>query len=135
MLKVFGLPASAEPDLRLWYDSFERALANFTHDPAISRQAQANVEELNRLLQARIDAARGSHADDLLGRVVSDRSDAALSDAHLWSSVVCASAWKAADNSSTVSSREPCASRRRRRLSRTAAITGTFNRSNASGRR
>jgi cytochrome P450 len=80
ILDVFGLPASAEADLRVWYDSFERALANFTHDGRVAAEARRNVAHFHRRLQAQIDAVRGAVGDDLLTRVVNQPAGEALSD-------------------------------------------------------
>jgi cytochrome P450 len=79
ILSVFGLPHTAEPLLRSWYDSFERALANFTRDPAVAALAQANVVQFHELLQSHIDRVRGTGDDDLLSRLV-NQSDECLSD-------------------------------------------------------
>jgi cytochrome P450 len=80
ILAVFGMPASAETELRVWYDSFERALANFTGDVQVAATAEFNVVLFHRRLQAQIDAVRGRQASDLLSRVVNPVNGELLSD-------------------------------------------------------
>jgi cytochrome P450 len=80
ILSVFGLPHTAEPQLRSWYDSFEHALANFIRDPTVAALAQANVVLFHELLQNHIDRVRGRGGDDLLSRVVNQSDDDRLSD-------------------------------------------------------
>lgn len=62
MLSLLGLPLEHEPSLRSWYDSFERALANFTWDAAIRLAARANVERFRRLIRERVQYFR-QHPD------------------------------------------------------------------------
>jgi cytochrome P450 len=56
MLLLCGLPAGAEPRMRRWYDSFEAALANFSHDPAIRQTARQSVAEFHALLDAQLES-------------------------------------------------------------------------------
>jgi cytochrome P450 len=56
MLRLCGLPAQAETQMRGWYDSFEAALANFTGDPAIRGRAQRSVAEFHSRLDDAIDS-------------------------------------------------------------------------------
>lgn len=80
ILDVFGMPDSAETDLRVWYDSFERALANFTGDAQVAAAAERNVARFHHRLQAQIDAVRERPAGDLLSRVVNPVNGEPLSD-------------------------------------------------------
>jgi cytochrome P450 len=52
MLLAVGLPSALEPRMRGWYDSFERALSNFTHDPAVEAEAARAVSELREAIDA-----------------------------------------------------------------------------------
>jgi len=70
ILAVFGMEASAEADVRAWYDSFERGLANFTGDTAVAEAAECNVVRFHDRLQAQIDAVRWTDGADLLSQVV-----------------------------------------------------------------
>lgn len=80
MLGVFGLPARDEPLLRCWYDSFERALANFTGDAAVRGAAVVNVEAFHALLQDALDRARSAPSTTLLSMLARQPAERALSD-------------------------------------------------------
>jgi len=80
ILLVCGLPASAEPRMRRWYDSFEAALANFTRDPAIRAAARRSVQEFHGLLDEAIATARGSSSDTLIARLANAPPADRLSD-------------------------------------------------------
>ena len=56
MLLLCGLPAGAEACMRRWYDSFEAALANFSHDPAIRETARQSVAEFHALLDTQLES-------------------------------------------------------------------------------
>lgn len=58
MLSLLGLPLEHEPSLRSWYDSFERALANFQWDAAIRTAARDNVERFRQLIRERVEHFR-----------------------------------------------------------------------------
>ena len=58
MLSLLGLPLEHEPSLRRWYDSFERALANFQWDAEIRTAARDNVERFRRLIRERVEHFR-----------------------------------------------------------------------------
>jgi cytochrome P450 len=58
MLSLLGLPLEHEPSLRTWYDSFERALANFQWDAAIRTAARDNVERFRQLIRERMEHFR-----------------------------------------------------------------------------
>jgi cytochrome P450 len=58
MLSFFGLSLEHEPDFRVWYDSFERALANFDWESSIQVAAKENVQRLCILIRDRIEYFR-----------------------------------------------------------------------------
>lgn len=70
ILLVCGLPASAEPQMRRWYDSFEAALANFTGDANIREAARRSVGEFHTLLDAAIDSVKEADERSLLACLV-----------------------------------------------------------------
>lgn len=80
MLAMFGLPFSEEPRVRHWYDSFEEALANFRHVPAIRANARKNVSEFHALLQQHIAAIAGKRAGTLLSELVNKPAPERLTD-------------------------------------------------------
>lgn len=55
MLLTFGLPLEVEPQLRVLYDSFEKALANFTGVSEVRDLAKDNVVKLHLLFDSVID--------------------------------------------------------------------------------
>jgi cytochrome P450 len=70
ILLVCGLPSTAEPQMRRWYDSFEAALANFTGDLGIRESARHNVAEFHALLDTAIDSVMAIDEDSLLAHLV-----------------------------------------------------------------
>jgi cytochrome P450 len=70
MLLVCGLPATAEGQMRRWYDTFEAALANFTGDPAVSAAARSSVREFHALLDDAISVGSGFNEHSLVARLV-----------------------------------------------------------------
>lgn len=80
ILRLFGLAAEAEADLRQWYDAFEAALANFTRDPAVRARAAEHVVEFHALVQAGIDRVRAVPGGDLLSAVVHARDNTLTDD-------------------------------------------------------
>ncbi len=70
ILLVCGLPPQAEPQMRLWYDSFEAALANFTGDQEIRDAARRSVAEFHKLLDIAIQSTVGADDNSLLARLV-----------------------------------------------------------------
>jgi cytochrome P450 len=80
MLIVCGLPLSIEPRLRLWYDSFERALANFSGDPAIRSEARASVTAFHEMLRAALASAGELDPSSLLRILAQQRPEERLSD-------------------------------------------------------
>lgn len=80
MLLLCGLPATIEPQMRRWYDSFEAALANFTGDHQIRENARRSVAEFHSLLDAAIDSTTSLDSKSLLARLVRAPADARLSN-------------------------------------------------------
>jgi cytochrome P450 len=80
ILLVCGLPPTAERQMRRWYDSFEAALANFTHDPQVNALAKHSVQEFHALLDDAIRNAVAFNAHSLLARLVSTPIPERLSD-------------------------------------------------------
>jgi cytochrome P450 len=70
ILRVCGLPTTAERQMRRWYDTFEAALANFTGDPSVSAAARSSVREFHTLLDDAISAGGGSDEHSLVARLV-----------------------------------------------------------------
>jgi cytochrome P450 len=54
MLSFFGLPLEQERNLRFWYDSFEKALANFDWDASVRAAAKDNVDQFSTLIREHI---------------------------------------------------------------------------------
>jgi cytochrome P450 len=80
VLELFGFDASNETSLRIWYDDFEKALANFSWNEGVRSRARNSIEAFHTLLQNQIDRVRKCPGDDLLSRVVQEASDARLAD-------------------------------------------------------
>jgi cytochrome P450 len=83
ILDLFGIDASHEPSLRIWYDDFEKALANFSWNEGVRSRARIAVVAFHTLLHAQIDRVRKCPGDDLLSRVVQDASDTQLTDGEI----------------------------------------------------
>lgn len=60
MLSMFGLAPEEEPRLRGWYDSFEKALSNFTWDEDIRTAGRESAAHFIALIQQYLDALRSS---------------------------------------------------------------------------
>jgi len=80
MLAVFGLPPEDEPLLRQWYDTFERALANYTWDEQIRSDARVCVGEFKSHLLSRIDALRAAPDESLLAALAATEGEGKLTD-------------------------------------------------------
>jgi len=80
ILIACGLPVTAEPYIRQWYDSFEAALANFTLDPSVRLRAQRDVAALHELLQSEIRPAAGPVDASLLAGLINAPSGQRLGD-------------------------------------------------------
>jgi cytochrome P450 len=81
MLSLFGLPQSAEAHLRRWYDSFEKALTNFSWNPIIRKNAQICVREMHEYFQKNIDLLRKSPDDhSLLSLLVNSKDNDKMTD-------------------------------------------------------
>ena len=70
ILLICGLPATAERQMRRWYDRFEAALANFTRDPAVSAAARSSVVEFHALLDEAIAGGASAGEHTLVARLV-----------------------------------------------------------------
>lgn len=84
MLSMFGLALEEESHLRKWYDSFEKALSNFTWDEEIRAAGRESVGHFMALIQQYLDSLRssGQVPDDstLLGALLRMPDDDRLSD-------------------------------------------------------
>lgn len=81
ILLAFGMPLEGEPLMRRWYDSFERALANFEGDAAVQAQARSDVAEFHAFLDEAMAAARaGRSGDGLLATLVNAPDTQRLAD-------------------------------------------------------
>jgi cytochrome P450 len=78
ILIACGLPLSAEARIRQWYDSFEAALANFTHDQAVQLRAQRDVTAFHELLDVEMQAAADRLDASLLAGLVNAPADSRL---------------------------------------------------------
>jgi len=83
MLSVFGLPAASEPRLRVWYDSFERALANFTGDPAVRAAGKRDVAHFHDFLDEEIGRSPAADRHGLLHDLVAMQAPERLSDGEI----------------------------------------------------
>ncbi len=80
MLTLFGLVPDEERHLRLWYDSFEQALANFTWDEAIRVAARKNVASFHHLLAVNMERVAREPDDSFLSTLVNAPAEDRLSD-------------------------------------------------------
>ncbi len=76
ILDFFGIADRLEPSMRQWYDSFEKALSNFKHDPAIEAHAKKNVGHFMDMLQQQL--AGENHSEFLT--VLSSIADMSTED-------------------------------------------------------
>jgi cytochrome P450 len=83
MLRVFGLPGESEPRLRSWYDSFERALANFTGDPAVRAEGKRDVADFHAFLDDEIARSPIADRQGLLHDLVGAAPAGRLSDGEI----------------------------------------------------
>ena len=60
MLSMFGLAPEEESRLREWYDSFEKALSNFTWDEGVRAAGRASAADFIALIQHYLDLLRSS---------------------------------------------------------------------------
>lgn len=80
VLSIFGMPPEGEAIMRRWYDAFERALANFTHDPQIRLEAQRNVSEFHQYLDGAMRQVAPGGQEFLLAALVNAPRESRLSD-------------------------------------------------------
>lgn len=78
ILIACGLPLSAEPLIRQWYDSFQAALANFARDQAIRDQAHRNVVAFHDLLENEMRTDKEQRDECLLGGLIHASPDTRL---------------------------------------------------------
>jgi len=87
MLSLFGLSLAEEVQLREWYDSFEKALSNFTWDEDIRSVGKQNAEYFMALIQKYLEATRLSpeagEKNTLLGALLAAPDSVRLSDAEI----------------------------------------------------
>jgi cytochrome P450 len=87
MLSLFGLSLAEEAQLRKWYDSFEKALSNFTWDEDIRSVGKQNAAHFLALIQNYLDAMRLSpeagEENTLLVALLAAPKSARLSDAEI----------------------------------------------------
>jgi len=60
MLSMFGLALDEEARLREWYNSFEKALSNFTWDASIRAQGRESASQFMALIQQYLGSLRSS---------------------------------------------------------------------------
>lgn len=70
MLLLCGMPASIEPQMRRWYDSFEAALANFAGNPRVRERARQSVVEFHAMLDAAMISMGQTDEHTLLAHLV-----------------------------------------------------------------
>ncbi|MDT9598482.1 cytochrome P450 [Sphingosinicella sp. GR2756] len=63
ILAAFDMPLEDEPSMRLWYDSFERALQNFTWQDDVRDRARDHVGQFHAYVQAFLNRVRDGDAD------------------------------------------------------------------------
>jgi len=84
MLSLFGLGLDEEATLRRLYDSFERALSNFTWDESIRKDGKQSAVGFHTLVQSYLDRMRADAnsrpAGSLLASLLEADEDRALSD-------------------------------------------------------
>lgn len=80
ILAVCGFPLALEPQMRIWFDSFERALANFTGDTETRDAAKKHVTEFHATMAESIEAARGTAQSSVLAKLVNAPGSERLSD-------------------------------------------------------
>lgn len=80
ILHVFGLPQTAAPQLRIWFDVFEKALANFSGDEQIKAAAAGSVAQLHAFLMDGIAKVRGKANAGFLAELVNQPEERRLTD-------------------------------------------------------
>jgi cytochrome P450 len=80
ILSLFGLPAEDEPLVRRWYDSFEKALANFTWDEEVRAASQHASAQFHAWLQAHLETKRSQGDGKLLSHLLAIETPRPLSD-------------------------------------------------------
>lgn len=80
VLTLFGFDPAVEPQMRQWYDCFERALSNFAREEQPRRLAREAAAEFDILFRNRIEEARSHPGNDLLSSVIRAEPSDRLSD-------------------------------------------------------
>jgi cytochrome P450 len=80
ILAVFGMPVEDEPLMRGWYNSFEKALANFTWNEQVRAAARKSVAEFHDYLGDAIRNARSRADGSLLAELVNAPDSERLED-------------------------------------------------------
>jgi cytochrome P450 len=84
ILLALGLPLDAESHMRRWYDSFERALSNFSGSEPVRAEALKNVAECHEFLSGYMQrAAEEGGNGSLLGKLVNASTPQRLTDAEI----------------------------------------------------
>jgi len=87
MLSLFGLSLAEEVRLREWYDSFEKALSNFTWDEDIRSVGKLNAAHFMALIQSYLEGMRSSpeagEGNTLLGALLAVPDSVRLSDVEI----------------------------------------------------
>ena len=83
ILAAFGMPVEDEPLMRRWYNSFEKALANFTWDEQVRAEARKSVAEFHDYLGDAIRNARSCADGSLLVELVNAPESERLADAEI----------------------------------------------------
>lgn len=79
MLAVFGLPREDEPLLRVWYDAFEAALANYSWDSDVRAKGKAGVAAFKAHLAKRLDEGAAAGGASLLAALAHAEGEHRLS--------------------------------------------------------
>jgi cytochrome P450 len=83
MLALFGMPLEGEVRMRSWYDSFERALSNFTHDDEVRHVARAAVRQFHDHVDEGIRMVANRSEPNLLSMLVNAPAPERLSRAEI----------------------------------------------------
>ena len=84
ILLTFDMPLVDEPLMREWYDSFERALANFTWDGSIRQQARTHLSSFNDHVLGHLHQVKaGKRSGEFLRSLLTSSSSEALDEAEI----------------------------------------------------
>jgi cytochrome P450 len=85
--RVLGLPEEFAPQIRLWYDDFATALANFNRDPHIRHRGHAAAEEFRTEVRRLFPQLKRNLDESLLGKLLSEGGNR-LSDEEILSNAL-----------------------------------------------